>query len=674
MRRQTDPSPHSRSARPSLLPGRAGGARRTRRVAPPRAAAAVLAALTLGTVALAGCSGDDGPEQVVETFLDGWRAGRLDQVGFLDSAGQRIPAAQVTEEIKQLSGELAATPPALRRDGDAEVSGNVATTRVTVEWTLPGKVKWSYPTSVRLKEADDGWQVIWEPAVVQEKLTSGDQLAVRRLPARRADVLAGGGEQIVTSRSVIRVGVQPSEVPDVPALVKDLDAAFKAIRPAITPPIDLADLPQRMRDAKPDAFVDVVTLRAEAYQQIKPRIYDLPGTKFVKESRDLAPTREFARALLGSVDPVQKADMEANPGAYAVGDLVGHGGLQGAHDKRLRGVVGSSVIVTRKGPDGTYAPTDTEVFRREPEPGQPVKTSLDVRAQNAADGALRGERRRSALVAIRVSDGAVLAAANGPGTAGENLAFTAQVPPGSTFKMVSTLGLLDLGKVTARQPVPCPKTFTVEGRSFKNSENFELGTVPFQVDFAKSCNTAFAQLAPELGADGLAAAGRSLGLEGKWSLGVDAFTGRISTGGAAPERAAAAFGQGTTLVSPLAMASATAAVAKGQWQQPKLLLDPAPEGAAPDGPQLKPGSVEPLRAMMRQVVTTGTATALKDVPGQPVHGKTGTAEYDDDPAHTHAWFVGWQGDVAFAVFVEQGGSSGSSAVPIAERFLHALPR
>ena len=75
---------------------------------------------------------------------------------------------------------------------------------------------------------------------------------------------------------------------------------------------------------------------------------------------------------------------------------------------------------------------------------------------------------------------------------------------------------------------------------------------------------------------------------------------------------------------------------------------------------------------MRQVVTSGTASALQDVPGQPVYGKTGTAEYDDNPAHTHAWFVGWQGDVAFAVFVEQGGSGSATAVPIAERFLRAL--
>jgi cell division protein FtsI/penicillin-binding protein 2 len=328
------------------------------------------------------------------------------------------------------------------------------------------------------------------------------------------------------------------------------------------------------------------------------------------------------------------------------------------------------VIVVSRRPDGSVAPTGTEVFRQEPRPGTPVRTTLDVSVQRAADAALGGTTRRSALVAVRVSDGAVLAVAN-RGTE-ENLAFTAQVPPGSTFKMVSALGLLDAGAVTAETPVDCPGTVTVDGRSFKNSDSVRPGTVPFRTAFARSCNTAFAALAPKLGPDGLATAGRTLGLEARWQLGVDVFTGRVSAGGSATERAAAAFGQGTTVVSPLAMAAATAAVARGRWQQPKLVLEPSPGEPAPPGPQLRSDSVESLRTMMREVVTAGTATALRDVPGGPVFGKTGTAEFDDNPAHTHAWFVGWQGDVAFAVFVERGGSGSANAVPLAERFLRGL--
>ncbi|WP_030333252.1 penicillin-binding transpeptidase domain-containing protein [Micromonospora parva] len=637
-----------------------------------RLATAVSTALLAAGV-LVGCSGDDGPQRTVDAFLAGWRSGDLQSVGMIDPLGSKLPSADVAREIKDLSGELAATPPTLTRRGEPKITKDIATTTVQVEWTLPGQTRWAYDREVRLAHGgDDQWQVIWEPTVVHERLAKGDRLALRRDTGARAAVLDNAGQPLVTPRPVVRVGVQPNGVADIKKLVKDLDAAFKAIRPALVPGVDLADLPTRVAEAEPGAFVEVVSLREEAYRQIKPRIYDLPGTKFISDKIDLAPTREFARALLGTVDPAQADDIAAHPDRYVVGDLVGHGGLQGRYDERLRGGPGLTVVVERPAEGGKLEPTGTELFRREPQPGQALKTTLDVAVQNAADGALRGEARRSALVALRVSDGAVLAAANGPGPAGENLAFNAQVPPGSTFKMVSTLGLLDRGAVTLDGPVACPKAFTVDGRSFKNSDNFELGSVPFRTDFAKSCNTAFAALAPKLGGDGLAAAGRTLGLEGQWDLGTDAFTGKVSTGGSPAEQAAASFGQGTTLVSPLAMAGATAAVARGHFEQPKLLIDPAPAKPAPAGEQLKPESVAALRTMMREVVTTGTGSALKDVPGE-VYGKTGTAEYDDNPAHTHAWFVGWRGDVAFAVFVEKGGASTASAVPIAERFLRALP-
>jgi cell division protein FtsI/penicillin-binding protein 2 len=623
--------------------------------------------LTLAAGGVTACSGDGGPDDTVDAFLAGWKSGSLGEIGFVQPDGQKVGAADVTAQIKALSGELSA--PELRREGDTEVVENVATAKVTVDWPLPGGARWSYPSAVRLNEGADGeWAVIWEPKIVQPELTAGDSLALRRLRAPRATITDGAGQPIFAQRTVINVGVAVDEVDDPQKLTNELKAAFDDIEPPIQ--IDISDLPQRIREAPEGGQVDVVQLRQDAYLQIKPRIYPLAGTKFVSAKRDLAPTRPFARALLGTVDEAFKEDVDKNPGEIAAGDLVGHGGVQAAFDKQLRGTAGTSVVVLRKAPDGEVTPaSDKELFRAEPKPGTPVKTTLDVRTQNAADTALSSVAKRSAIVALRVSDGAVLAAANGPNGGAENLAFTAQVPPGSTFKMVSTLGLLDKGEVSLDGRVACPRNFTVDGRSFKNSNNFALGDVAFRVDFAKSCNTAFAALAPTLGDDGLAEAGRSLGLEGAWDLGVDAFSGKVSTGGSDAERAAAAFGQGTTIVSPLAMASATAAVAKGQWQQPSLLVDPAPAKPAAAGPALKASSLDPLRTMMREVVTSGTATALRDAPGGPVRGKTGTAEAAEN---THGWFVGWQGDVAFAVFVENGGDSTTSAVPLARRFLNAL--
>jgi cell division protein FtsI/penicillin-binding protein 2 len=120
------------------------------------------------------------------------------------------------------------------------------------------------------------------------------------------------------------------------------------------------------------------------------------------------------------------------------------------------------------------------------------------------------------------------------------------------------------------------------------------------------------------------------------------------------------------------MASATAAVARGKFQQPKVVLDPAPANQAPDGPALDAAAVEPLREMMREVVTRGTGSDLRRAPGGAVFGKTGTAEFENGSKETHAWFIGWQGDIAFAVMVQKGGAGADTAVPIVSRFLAAV--
>jgi cell division protein FtsI/penicillin-binding protein 2 len=76
---------------------------------------------------------------------------------------------------------------------------------------------------------------------------------------------------------------------------------------------------------------------------------------------------------------------------------------------------------------------------------------------------------------------------------------------------------------------------------------------------------------------------------------------------------------------------------------------------------------------MRAVVTAGTGTAA-NVPGGPVYGKTGTAEEGSgNPPATDAWFIGFRGDLAFAVVVPGGGVGGQVAAPIAARFLQAAP-
>ena len=655
-----------RSPRSVRRPFRARGRFRAGQVGAVRRASAALTAAVLLSGGVAAC-GKDGPSDTLDTFLAGWKTGDFAGVGFVTPDGGSLAAAKVADEIIALSGDLPQASLVVSAAGEPKVTGEIASSPVKLDWTLPGGAPWSYQSTVRMTEkGSGGWRVVWEPAIVHSELSTGDRLALRRLPAKRAGILDNAGQPIVTPRPVVTVALDPQRITDPDKLLAALSTSLKKVKVSV----DVEDLKSRLESAQEGARVDVVTLRREDYLKIRSEVRPLPGTLFPEDTRDLAPTRQFARALLGTVDAATREDIDANPDVVAQGDLVGHGGLQQRYDTKLRGTVGQSVVIARKAPDDTVS--EAQIFSTQPVAGTPVKTTLDVKVQAAADRAVAAEKQPSALVALRVNDSSVLAVANGPDGGGNNTALTGQVPPGSTFKMVSTLGLLQKKAVTANTVVDCPRTKTVAGREFKNSHNMALGRVPFHTDFALSCNTAFVNLAPKLGADGLRDAAAAVGLGGEWDLGVEAFSGKVSDGAGATELAAATFGQGQTVVSPLAMASATAAVARGQFQQPKLVLEPVPPTQAPGGPALDEATVGPLRSMMREVVTSGTGEDLRRIPGDPVYGKTGTAEYETGSAQTHAWFVGWQGNVAFAVMVQQGGAGADTAVPIVERFLKAL--
>src|SRR4029450_6647607 len=130
---------------------------------------------------------------------------------------------------------------------------------------------------------------------------------LRGLPATRAPILDGAGEAIVKARPVVVVGVEPRRISDQPTLIAALAAAFAAAGVDV----DRTDRPARGAAAKPDAFVEVVTLRRETYDGIRVRIHDLPGTAFREETGQLAPSRTFARALLGTVGAVVKEQLNA---------------------------------------------------------------------------------------------------------------------------------------------------------------------------------------------------------------------------------------------------------------------------------------------------------------------------------------------------------------------------
>ena len=271
------------------------------------------------------------------------------------------------------------------------------------------------------------------------------------------------------------------------------------------------------------------------------------------------------------------------------------------------------------------------------------------------------------MVAVRPSSGELVAVVNTP-VNGYNRALLGRYPPGSTFKVV-TAGALLAGGLRPGDPVDCPKEAKVGGRTFGNFEDEVLGRITFASAFAHSCNTAFVQQAAKrLDGDELVDTAAQFGFGLDPSPGIPAVTSRVPAPSDRADLAAEAFGQGRVTASPLQMATVAATVAEGRWRQPRLVSAEA-EAAAPDPLDGKVAGT--LRTLMRQVVTEGTA-ATANLPGK-VGGKTGTAEFGSgDPLPTHAWFIGFRGDLAFAVVVEDGGVGGRVAAPVAARFLRGL--
>jgi cell division protein FtsI/penicillin-binding protein 2 len=617
----------------------------------PRSNRAVARVLALGALTLvAGAAAvilfvrgaePPGPGEALDPFVAAWSRG--------DDRG----AAALTSDPAAAGAALAANRRGL--DGarvrattqDVAEEGDTARATLRLRWNVPAIGTWSYRTRVALERHGGHWKVVWAPTVVHPRLSARRRLGTVRDPDARAPILDRQGRPLVTARQVVRVGLDR-------ATVKDINASAAALAGVLH--VDGNALASAAKRAGPKQFVEAVTVRASDYPStLAQQVEAIQGAQAVPTTQQLAPSKTFARALLGTVGPATAEQIQRSKGKVGVGDEVGQFGLEARYQHQLAGTPTRRIVIRSR----TGAPVATLLSRRGRK-GRELRTTLDRPVQAAAESALGATAKKSALVAVQPSTGDVLAVANRPTEAAYDRAIDGRYAPGSTFKVVTTAALLRAGLETT-DTVDCPKTITVEGKAFKNFEGEAAGPVPFARDFSQSCNTAFVSLAKRLAPAALTRTARDFGL-GRTSA------SQVPAGRNAVERAATMIGQDRIVASPLAMAGVAATVADGRWRAPRLVAADRHQA----GPALDQDELSTLRTLMRSVVTSGTGTALASVPGE-VAGKSGTAEYGGgDPPPTHAWFIAFRGDLAVAVLVENGRSGGTVAGPIAARFFQAL--
>ncbi len=615
-------------------------------------AVAVAVLVAVGAVLLLrGGGGDDragAARDETEQFLDAWATGKLadaaDRTDDAEAALSLLESVDQNMHPEELSFEVA--------DDAGEEHGEDGAMAVpfTATFTLEGLGPWSYESTAVLlpgaggDEGGESWTVRWESALVHPRLEEGQTLVLTTQEAERAPILAADGSELAGPTDIWHLSIWP-------AMLTDPDEAYRVLD-GLDVGIDTEALADEVEAADPDQAVPVVSLRDSVYDEHAADLRAVDGLQFEEDSQSLP---HAAEALVGGTDP------ETGAGAS---------GLQSRYDEQLAGTSSGAVVIADR-ESGDAVSTLHE--QKDGEPGTPVQTTIDPEVQQAAEDALRDLDQDAAIVALQPSTGHVLAAADRPSD-GFNLSLQGQLAPGSTFKIVSTAALLEGGTLPADQ-VGCPQYVDVNGQTFENQGEFELGPdTTLQEAFTESCNTAFIDNLDRFEEDTLHETAQAFGIGGEWSVGAATFDGLVPPADGENELAASLIGQGRVQASPLVMASVAATVEAGAFHQPVLVPDAVSDPYQAPA-ELSAGTLDALRAMMRDTVTVGSASALDGIPGSP-HAKTGTAEFTDEDGElsTNAWMVGYlaDADLAFAVVLTDGGSGGADAGPVAADFLGAL--
>ncbi|MCW3846367.1 transglycosylase domain-containing protein [Sphingomonas sp. LB-2] len=267
---------------------------------------------------------------------------------------------------------------------------------------------------------------------------------------------------------------------------------------------------------------------------------------------------------------------------------------------------------------------------------QVVETTLEIKAQRAAERAVRNaglRRSQIALVAMH-PDGRVVAMVGGTNYAASpfNRATQARRQPGSTFKLFVYLAALRDGMTPDTIVQDTPVSFG--GWSPENHNGKYSGPITLRQAFAKSSNVVAARLTRELGVAAVTREARNLG---------------IST----PIGNDAAIALGTSTGSLLEITAAYASIAAGTYPvRPRGLFDTDDQGWFGAPSKFDRRTLTAMQSMLQSVVESGTGTGARL--SIDVFGKTGTTQDNRD-----ALFIGYAGDLVVGVWVGNDDNSPS---------------
>ncbi len=479
-----------------------------------------------------------------------------------------------------------------------------------------------------------------------------------------------------------------------------------------------------------------------------------PGVSIAIRPRRVYPLKTLASHLLGSrtplrpeeVDPAAEQHIAHLADDYRPGDPYGRSGLERQYEAVLHGTRGVRRITYDR-----HGEELTSEIERPAEHGRDLVLTLDLPLQQKAEALLDAALATApaavtdddaapvnapsapppggCLIAIDVQTGALLAAASAP-RFDANLLVTHDaaawqklladprkplyprvtqmaLPPGSVFKALTAITLLETGVFQPHDHIQCQGYLDHPGQHrclvFRHY-GVGHGETDLNAALARSCNVYFFTGARRAGPQALVDWSQRLGIGQPTGLDLPGETGGALPSPSRPGEAGPrwypgdtlglAIGQSSLKVTPLQMARLMAAIANGGYLvTPHLATSAGPTSIETDGstpvrpvfahpePQPIPGLHQETLAAVREglynVVNDSHGTGYKSVRLKEVAiaGKTGTAEVGGGRPD-HAWFAGYapadHPRVAFAVVIEHGGSGGKVAGPIARDFVKTL--
>jgi cell division protein FtsI/penicillin-binding protein 2 len=494
----------------------------------------------------------------------------------------------------------------------------------------------------------------------------------RRWPLRRFErdhrrAAATGTLAAVRAAGKVRREGDAAEV--VPILART--RAFGTLKAELRLPVETVDGRHVVRWASELVFPGLrkgERLRRQTSLPARGTLQARDGTVLAEGSArgsDLGPLAAEVAGRVGAIPPEDARRYEAL--GYPDGALVGLTGLEKQFEDRLRGRFGG---VLRAG--------GRVLAHALPQTGSPVRTSIDPDVQRAAVEALAG--RLGGAAVIRPATGEVLALAG--------LATAAPQPPGSTFKVITLAAALDDGVVKPTSAFPVQTATTIEGVELQNANGESCGGT-LSNSFAHSCNSVFAPMGVQLGAQRLVRAAERFGFNEVPAV-AGALAPTIPAAGEIGDDLAVgstAIGQGRVLSTPLHLAMVAGAIAnRGRLVRPTL----EKSGQGRSSAAVSERAARTVARFMRRVVESGTGSAAR-IAGVSVAGKTGTAELrdttrpdtqpppgeesvkPDDKSDTDAWFIAFapasKPRVAVAVLLVGAGAGGETAAPAARQIL-----